>query len=122
MKGNEVSTSASPERYIRQLEDENAKLRDEIAHVGSAGELEIKSVLNAQLKGSVTLRLGSEFGTCSPNEARNYAFELLQAAEEIESDMRILKILRESGIEIEVALNIVYLTREDRKLNAKVRV
>lgn len=107
--------SATPERYIHQLEEENAKLRDEIAHVGKAGKLEVGSVLNAKLGGSVTLRMGDEFGTCTATEARDYAFELLEVAEGVESDARVLKILRSAGIEIEVALNIVYMIREDRK-------
>jgi len=103
------------ERRMAQLEDENGKLRAELAKV-SAGtkEFEILSGVNKDFVGYVKVQWGTEIGQLTPKEARGKALYLLEAAEEAESDARVLRTLKEVGLEIPVVFSIAGLIRADR--------
>lgn len=106
---------SASERRIIALEDENAKLREQLAKVsGGAESLEMESGVNKRLEGFVTVRWGAEVGQLSPVEARQHGLAMVECAEAAESDAAILRALRDGGFEDEVGFGLLRLIREHR--------
>jgi hypothetical protein len=110
---------SASERRIVQLEDENAKLREQLARVaGGAESLEMESGVNKRLEGFVTVRWGAEVGQLSPAEAREHGLAMLECAEAAESDAAVVRGLRAGGFEDEVGFGLLRLIRDHRASRA----
>ncbi len=106
---------SASERRLAQLEDENAKLREQLARVaGGAESLEMESGVNKRLEGFVTVRWGAEVGQLSPVEARQYGLSMLECAEAAESDAAVLRGMQAGGFEAEAGFGLLRLIREHR--------
>jgi hypothetical protein len=106
---------SASERRITQLEDENHKLREQLARVaGGAASLEMESGVNRQLNGFVTVRWGAEVGQLSPDEARQHGLAMLQVAEAAEADAALLRSLREIDADEEMGFALLRLIRDGR--------
>ena len=106
---------SASERRIRELEDENTKLREQLARVsGGAESLEMESGVNRQLKGFVTIRWGAEVGQLSPDIARRHALSMLETAEAAESDAAVLRALKAEGFDEDTGFGLLRMIREHR--------
>jgi hypothetical protein len=106
---------SASERRIAQLEDENHKLREQLARVaGGADSLEMESGVNKELRGFVTVRWGAEVGQLSPAEAREHGLAMLEAAEAAEADAAILRGMRELDADEQMGFALLRLIREHR--------
>ena len=107
---------SASERKMAQLEDENAKLREQLRRVvGGAESLEMESGVNKKLEGFVTVRWGAEVGQLSPAEARQHGLAMLECAEAAESDAAVLRALKAGGFEDEAGFGLLRLIRDYRK-------
>jgi hypothetical protein len=110
-----MSPSAS-ERRIAELEDENHKLREQLARVaGGAEHLEMESGVNKRLEPFVTVRWGAEVGQLSPTEARTHGLAMLEAAEAAETDAAIMRGMRKlNDGDDQMGFALVTMIRENR--------
>ena len=106
---------SASERRIAQLEDENYKLREQLARVaGGAGMLEMESGVNKELKPFVRVSWGAEVGQLTPAEARQHGLAMLECAEAGEADAALLRGLRELDVDDEMGFALLRLIRENR--------
>jgi hypothetical protein len=110
-----VELMSASERRIAQLEDENVKLREQLARVaGGAESLEMESGVNKRLEPFVHVRWGAEIGQLSPAEARQHGLAMLEAAEAAEADAALLRGLRELDVDEQTGFALLRLIRENR--------
>jgi hypothetical protein len=107
---------SASERRIAQLEDENAKLREQLGKVaGGAESLEMESGVNKRLEGFITVRWGAEVGQLSPAQARQHGLAMLECAEAAEADAALLRGMRELDADEQMSFALLRLIRDNRK-------
>jgi hypothetical protein len=106
---------SASERRIAQLEDENHKLREQLARVaGGAETLEMESGVNKQLQGFITIRWGAEVGQISPQEGRQHGLRMLECAEAADADAALLRGLQEIDADEQMGFALLRLIRKNR--------